>query len=108
MNAKWQKRRRLPDKEPVAVYCSGPELALVLAKLRRLRLSHSEPVLEPDSRTAEVLSNGQVRVEGEKRERRYLILVHGGGEDCEPVGEDRVHYFRSFDAGTRGEIGLSW
>jgi hypothetical protein len=110
MNTKWKKQRPAPaDGETQVIRCSGPELPLVLAKLRRAGLSHTEPMLEPDARTAEVLPNGQVQICGQSHERKYVIRFGSGGNRSPVVAEDdHGFHFRSFDQGARGSMTLDY
>lgn len=108
MNKKWQKRRSLPSGDGTQVIrCTGPEVPLVLAKLRRSGMTHTEPALEPDNRTAEVLPSGLVSISGKRRERQYVISFCASNRPPALAGEDRVFSFRDFDQGARGQVGLS-
>jgi hypothetical protein len=109
MNKAWTKGKKpTPPGEAHTILCDASELPLVLAKLRRSGLHHSEPVLEPDGRTGEVLPSGLVVFHGEAKKRRWCVRVFGGGADSKPEEGESVYRFNSFSQGMRGHIGLVW
>ena len=110
MNKAWTKGRKPtpPGEAPSVILCDTNELPLVLAKLRRSGLSHSEPVLEPDGRTGEVLPNGQCVFSGQAKKRRWRVRVFGRGAGSQPEEGDSIYRFNRFSQGMHGDIGPAW
>ena len=93
MNLKWKKKQRPPASVPEVIRCTGAELVLVLAKLRRCGRTASEPVHDgPDS---------------------WLVYPGGGGGDGafkpDPFGQqDHAYTFNTFDQGSHGSMKLEY